>query len=153
MTLSDIDWVNDSISIIQSKTGSALTIPLIPDVGNALSAYILSERPKADTPVIFLRRVAPFQPLSDHSACYALVRRAFHHAGIRLGRERKGIHIMRHSVASRMLSNGVPVTTISLVLGHSNTSSTDVYLSTDEARMRVCALGIAGIPMNCGGLT
>lgn len=153
MTLSDIDWVNDTMSIIQSKTGNALKIPLTADVGNVLSAYILNERPKTDNPCVFLRFLAPFRPLSGHAACYALVRRAFHHAGIRLGSERKGIHVIRHSVASRMLSKGVPVTTISSVLGHSNKSSTDVYLQTDEARMRECALGIAGIPMNCGGLT
>ena len=153
MTMSDIDWVNDTISIIQSKTGNAFKIPLTADVGNVLSAYIRNERPKTDNPGVFLRLVAPFRPLSGHSACYALVRRVFHLAGIRLGSERKGIHVMRHSVASRMLSKGIAVTTISSMLGHSNKSSTDVYLSTDKARMRECALGIAGIPMNCGGLT
>lgn len=152
MTLSDIDWVNDTISITQSKTRIAFKIPLTADVGNVLSGYILNERPKTDNPCVFLTLGAPFRPLSDHSACYTLVRRAFHHAGIRLGSERKGIHVMRHSLASRMLSKGVAVTTISSMLGHSNKSSTDVYLQTDEARMRECALGIASIPMNCGGL-
>jgi integrase len=152
LTLSDIDWVNDSITIAQSKTGNAFNIPLTADVGNALSAYICNERPKADTPVVFLSRIAPFRPLSGHSACYALVQRVFHLAGIRLGSERKGIHVMRHTVASRMLARGVAVTTISSILGHSNKSSTDVYLSTDEARMSACVLEIAGIPMNCRGL-
>jgi len=152
MKLRDIDWVNDTISIVQSKRGASFKIPLTADVGNALSAYILNERPKTDNPCIFLRFQAPFIPLSDHSACYALVRRTFHRAGIRLNNERKGIHVMRHSAASRMLSRGVPVTTISSMLGHSNKYSTDVYLSTDEKRMRECVLSLAEIPMNCGGL-
>jgi len=152
MKLGDIDWVNDTILIAQSKTGSSYKIPLTADVGNVLSAYILKERPKTDNPCVFLRFLAPFRPLSDHSACYALVRRTFHKAGIRLGSERKGIHVMRHSSASRMLSRGVEVTTISQMLGHSNKSSTDVYLSTDEASMRECALGLAEIPVNCRGL-
>jgi integrase len=152
MKLRDIDWVNDTISIVQSKRGASFKIPLTADVGNALSAYILNERPKTDNPCIFLRFQAPFRPLSDHSACYALVRRTFHRAGIRLNNERKGIHVMRHSAASRMLSRGVPVTTISSMLGHSNKYSTDVYLSTDEKRMRECVLSLAEIPMNCGGL-
>lgn len=152
MTLSDIDWVNDTISIRQSKTRNAFNIPLTADVGNVLSDYILNERPKTDNPCVFLSLGGPIRPLSGHSACYGLVRRAFQHAGIRLGNERKGIHLMRHSLACRMLSKGVAVTTISSVLGHSNKSSTDVYLQTDEARMRACALGITNIPMNCGGL-
>ncbi len=152
MKLSDIDWVNDSISIVQSKTGKAFKLPLTADIGNPLSDYILKERPKTNTPYVFLRSLAPFRPLCGHSICYAIVRKAFLQAGIRLGNERKGIHVLRHSAASSMLSKGVEVTTISQMLGHSNKSSTDVYLSTDEARMRECALGIAEIPMNCGGL-
>jgi hypothetical protein len=33
-----------------------------------------------------------------------------------------------------------------------NKNSTDVYLATDERRMRECGLPLSGIPMNCGGL-
>ena len=149
---SDIDWINDTISIVQSKTGRLLKIPLTADVGNSLSSYIFTERPKTDSPIVFLRSLAPFVPLSGHSACYGIVRRAFTRAGIRLGHERKGIHMIRHSAASRMLSRGVPVTTISSMLGHADKTSTDVYLSTDYSGMRQCALSLAGIPMKCGGL-
>ena len=117
-----------------------------------LPSYMLTERPNADTPVVFLRFQAPHKPLSDHSACYAVVRRVFARAGIRGGAERKGIHILRHTVASRMLSRGVPLTTISTVLGHADKHSTDVYLATDERHMRECALPRAPIPTNCGGL-
>lgn len=153
MKLGDIDWRNDTISIRQAKTMTALIIPLTAEVGNALSAYILRERPPADSPCVFLRIIPPFVPLAGHTACYALVRKVFRQAGIRPGRERKGTHVLRHSAASRMLAKGVPVTTISTMLGHSDKSSTDVYLQTDEARMRDCALGLDDIPMTCGGLT
>jgi len=153
MKLSNIDWVNDTISIIQSKTGNPFIIPLTADVGNLLSSYILNERPGTDNPYIFLRSLAPFRPLSGHSACYAMVRKAFQQAGIRPGDERKGIHVIRHTVASMMLSKGVPVTTISSMLGHSNKRSTDRYLTTDMEHMKECAIDLAGIVMNCGGLT
>ena len=152
MRLRDIDWVNDTIFISQVKTGTPFKIPLVADVGNVLSAYILNERPKTDSLFVFLRSRAPFKELSGHSTCYALVRRAFHHAGIRLGSERKGIHVLRHSVASKMLSHGIPITTISSLLGHANKSSTEVYLSTNEEGMKACALDLSEIPMKCGGL-
>ena len=152
MKLSDIDWLNDTISIIQSKTGKPFKIPLTADVGNFLSSYILKDRPKTDSPHVFLRSVAPYRPLCSHAAFYAIVRKSFHQAGIRLGDERKGTHVLRHSVASMMLSKGVPVTTISSLLGHANKTSTDVYLVTDENRMRECALPLGEIPMSCGGL-
>lgn len=60
--------------------------------------------------------------------------------------------MIRHSVASRMLSHGVPIPIISSVLGHTNKASTEVYLATNELRMRECGLSLAEIPMNCGGL-
>ena len=151
--LPHLDWINDTITITQSKTGSAFKIPLTADVGNALSAYLLDERPSVDTSYVFLRCHAPFTVLSDHAACYAVLRRAFHQAGIRVGSERKGLHVLRHSAASRMLSKGVPVTTISTMLGHAHKASTDVYLATDEMRMKECALDLAKIPVKCAGLS
>ena len=51
-----------------------------------------------------------------------------------------------------MLSQGVPVTTISSMLGHASKNSTDVYLATDERRMRECGLPLTGIPMTCEDL-
>ncbi|HDN59293.1 MAG TPA: hypothetical protein ENF20_04980 [Candidatus Marinimicrobia bacterium] len=152
LKLEDIDWVNDTISIIQSKTGNPFKIPLAADIGNVLSSYILNDRPKTENPYVFLRSLAPFRPLSGHSTCYTVVRKTFHQAGIRLGNERKGIHVIRHSAASRMLSKGVPVTTISSMLGHSNKTSTDIYLTTDTESMRSCAIDLSEIPMNCKGL-
>jgi len=152
MKLSDIDWINDTVSVTQSKTGRPLMLPLTAGVGNSLSSYLLRERPSSDSPHVFLRSQAPFRALSDHAACYGVVRRCFARAGIRVGEERKGLHLLRHSAASRMLSQGVPVTTISSMLGHANKNSTDVYLATDERRMRECGLPLIGIPMTCEGL-
>ena len=151
--LPHIDWINDTTTITQSKTGSAFKIPLTADVGNALSAYLLDERPSVDTSYVFLRCHAPFTVLSDHAACYSVLRRAFHQAGIRVGSERKGLHVLRHSAASRMLSKGVPVTTISTMLGHAHKASTDVYLATDQMCMKECTLDLAKIPVNCAGLS
>lgn len=151
--LTDIDWINDTITIPQSKTGVPFKLPLTTDVGNALSTYLLEERPDTNTPRVFVRAIAPFTPLSGHSACYAVVRRAFHRAGIRVGSERKGVHLLRHSAASRMLSKGVPITTISSLLGHADKASTEIYLTTDRDRMRECALDLATIPVQCAGLS
>ena len=60
---------------------------------------------------------------------------------------------LRHSAASRMLSRGVPVTTISSMLGHAHKASTDRYLAIDQERMRECALDLSLIPVNCAGLS
>jgi integrase len=46
----------------------------------------------------------------------------------RLGMNGVGLHTLRHSAASMMLTGGVPLTTVSEVLGHASVAVTgDVY--------------------------
>ncbi len=152
LRLSEIDWKCDAISISQRKTSEPLVLPLLPAIGNAMARYIINDRPKSDSPYVFLSYSAPHTPLKDHSGCYAVVRNIFTRAGIRLGNELKGTRLLRHHVASKMLKNGVAVQTISLTLGHINPNSADIYLTTDDKKLRECALALSVIPMKVGGL-
>jgi integrase len=63
LKLDDIDWRNAEIKIIQNKTGKPLSLPLIREVGDALSDYILNARPKCDCREIFIRACAPYTKL------------------------------------------------------------------------------------------
>lgn len=118
LRLGDIDWKCDVISINQKKTNEPLALPLLPAIGNALARYILNDRPKSDSPYVFLSCNAPHKPLKEHSSCYTIVKNILSHAGVRLGNELKGTRLLRHHVASKMLKKGVAVQTISLTLGH-----------------------------------
>lgn len=152
LRLKDIVWHGDVINIVQKKTNEPLVLPLLPGIGNALVRYITNDRPKSDSPYIFLSRNAPHQPLKEHSSCYTIVRKIFSCAGVRVNNELKGTRLLRHHVASKMLRKGVAVQTISSTLGHVNPNSADVYLTTDEEKMRDCALTLAVIPMKVEGL-
>jgi integrase len=67
-------------------------------------------------------------------------------AGIRQGKtERKGFHCLRHTLAARLLAAETPLPVISSILGHRNKESTKIYLSTDLAHLRACALSLNGI--------
>jgi integrase len=55
LRLSDILWEAATISIVQQKTGSPLTLPLPIEVGNALARDILEGSPSCDIPNIFIR--------------------------------------------------------------------------------------------------
>ena len=152
LKLSDIDWKCDVISISQRKTNEPLVLPLLPAIGNAMARYIVNDRPKTDSPYVFLSYLAPHKPLKEHAACYAVVRNVFSCAGVRLGNELKGTRLLRHHVASKMLKKGVAIQTISLTLGHVNPNSAEIYLTTDEKKLRDCALTLSAIPMKVGGL-
>lgn len=147
LKLSDIDWHGDVINISLQKTNKPLVLPLLPAIGNALIRYIMNDRPKSDSSYVFLSFKAPHRPLKEHSACYAIVRKIFTHAGVRSGNELKGTRLIRHHVASKMLREGVAVQTISSTLGHVNPDSTDIYLTTDEENLRDCASTLSIIPM------
>jgi len=152
LKLNDIDWQCDLISINQRKTNEPLVLPLLPAIGNALARYIVNDRPKIDLPYVFLSYKAPHRPLKEHASSYAVVRNVFSRAGVRLGNELKGTRLLRHHVASKMLKKGVAVQTISLTLGHVNPNSADIYLTTEEKKLRDCALTLSAIPMKVGGL-
>lgn len=152
LKLSEVDWTNETIRINQKKTNAPLVLPLVPAIGNALARYILQERPKSKSPYLFLTSLAPCTPLQGHTTCYAIVRAVFRQAGIRLGGELKGTRLLRHHMASKMLRSGVAIQSISLTLGHVNPNSADVYLTTDDKKLRECALPLTGIPFKVGGL-
>lgn len=145
LKLSDIDWINETISFKQSKTGNPVCLPLTTAIGNAIASYISEERPKTDNDFLFVRLLAPFKPLAEHASCYAVVRRVFKQADISKDNRIFGMHMLRHNAASTMVKNEVPIATIAAILGHANTDTTDIYITTDEARLKECVLPMVGI--------
>lgn len=136
LKLGDIDWRSSSITIIQQKTGSPLSVPMAAAVQSALAGYILNHRPESDRPNVFLRDKAPHAPFSDHSAIYSATRRVLKKAGIEGG----GSLLLRRSAASRMLRSGASLPVISAVLGHASPETTNGYMEANEDAMRSCVL-------------
>jgi hypothetical protein len=66
LKLTDIDWVNGEIKLIQSKTENSLTLPLTNDVGEALRDYILHGRRNTGDSSIFQCLKSPYGALSGH---------------------------------------------------------------------------------------
>jgi integrase len=142
LKITDIDFVNDVITIIQQKTSKPLELPLRATYGNAISEYLVNERPQSNSTYLFLSSSAPFRPLVAHGAYYAIILNAFRAAGIEKPERICGTRFTRHNAASHMLKSGIPLYDVSAALGHSNPNSVDVYLATDEKMMVECCLPI-----------
>ena len=140
LKLSDINWTNETISFRQSKTGNLVCLPLILSVGNAIVEYITEERPEVRSEYLFLSETIPHLPLQSHSSCYGIVKRCFQKAGIEKSGRIFGMHMLRHNVASTMIRNEVPIEIIAAILGHSTPDTTDIYITTDEKRLKFCVL-------------
>ena len=50
----NIDWESNTINIIQYKTGNPLSLPLLPDVGNAIVDYLQYGRKQSSCNKVFL---------------------------------------------------------------------------------------------------
>ena len=140
-----IDWEKETISVIQSKTDVPLTIPMHVNAGNALFDYITKER-NTETDYLFVTgKNLPFKS-SDVSCC---VTRIFKAAGIRQNKtDRRGTHIFRHHLATKLLENEVAHPVISQTLGHTDPVSVQAYLSADTKHLRQCSLSIEEYPLD-----
>lgn len=97
MKMSEIDFVNNTISITQQKTGKPLTQPLLPDVGWALIDYLQYGRPKSESPFVFLRLVTPYEKLGDNDNMGYVIRKYANAAGVmKAGNHKRcGFHMLR----------------------------------------------------------
>lgn len=140
---SHIDWVNHRISLIQVKTGEPLSLPLPKDVGWAIIDYMKNGRPKSDAPEIFLRLAAPYVSLTNFDNILVRYMRL---AGVSTERLRHhGLHILRHTTATRMLEKNIPITDIQGVLGHVNCETTMTYVGIDIKQLAECAMEVPSV--------
>jgi site-specific recombinase XerD len=142
LKLSDLRWSENVIELVQSKTRNLLRLPLLRDVGWAIIDYLQNGRPHSEHPEVFLTCTVPIRPFGLNScALNAILTKRIQQAGVRVSSEvPKGMHSLRHTLASAMLANDVELPVISSVLGHVTSEATSVYLHTDIARLRECAL-------------
>jgi integrase len=146
LRLGDIDWRTTRITVTQFKTGELVVLPLLADVGEAISAYLSHGRPAdALSDRVFVRAKAPHVPLASKDLHY-VASRAFTRSGVTpRGGTGRGMRVLRASLATRMLESDAPLPVIAGALGHRGTSSVKHYLSADEQHMRACCLDFAGI--------
>ena len=152
LLLEDIDWIHDTISITQQKTGKPLTLPLSATVGNTLYDYIHDERPAVSIHEVFVTLRSPFRRIVSGDCCN-IATVIMKQAGIRTNKgDRRGLHLFRHHLATGMLAHEVPATIISEVLGHASPNSIQAYLSADFTHLKACSLSIEQFPLREGVL-
>lgn len=141
LRFTNIDWENELIRLTQMKTGNPLELPLLQDVGEAIIHYLKGARPKSESDHVFIRQVPPYTEFNP-GAVGALVRYHLLKSGIHLEGKKKGSHVLRHSLARRLLEHEIPLPVISEILGHTNTETTLTYLRINITELRKCALEV-----------
>lgn len=148
LTWDDVDYDNKTLSITKSRTGtykdvtslittpktnaSNRVIPLTDNVIEELKAE--QERQQADKTLLgntyadnhnFVIRNKLGKPYTNLSCINRVISRLMDKAGLK----HCTIHGLRHTVASILDSNGIPIQEISILLGHENIKTTEsIYI-------------------------
>src|SRR5208282_5989709 len=123
----DLLWEEGTL-VISGKSRRQTRLPLPQGVGEAILYYLRHGRPHNVSDRIFITSTAPFVPIS-RQAVGQTVARAIRRTGI--SAPSKGSHLLRHSVATRMLHEGVSLPAISALLRHASIETTTVYAKVD----------------------
>ena len=141
LRLDDIDWEHDCL-LVRGKAARMAQLPLPADVARAMARYIQRDRPRCDCRVLFIRDHAPLSGLTRAGAIATIVRRAVRTAGVKSART--GAHLLRHSLATDMLSRGASLDEIGEILRHRSADTTAIYAKVDLTALRTLALAWPG---------
>ena len=140
LKMDDFCWEEKKLVFIQSKTKTPLSLPLTQEIGWAVIDYLKYGRPKIDDPHVFVRHLAPFLPFSEGDHLHQLIKKYMELGHIPTLKKKRGMHSLRHTMASVLLEKDTPLSTISDILGHIDTESTAVYLKVDIKKLKECSL-------------
>jgi len=145
LQFSNLDWERNEIRLTQYKTANPISLPLLSDVGNAIIDYLRYGRFKSESQQVFISSRAPYVPASKSTVCSA-IQEVISKSKVKTDGRHHGPHSLRHSLASCLLKNEVPIPVISEVLGHTKTDTTMKYLRIDLTSLTKCTLPVPSIP-------
>lgn len=139
LKVGDINWNSEELSIVQSKTGNPLKLPIRPAVGNALYDY-LSERANLESDSPLFENIQLQGGHLSAKAVSNIVRFMLKSYGVRVNGGQKGLRVMRHHLATDLIANGIPSSVVSAILGHASPESVYPYVDAVIDKLRGCAL-------------
>jgi integrase len=104
--------------------------------GTAIAAYLKQERPKTNNRAVFVRRLAPRDLPIGPDLVRKTIRQAFARAGLPYTRS----HLLRHTMANRLLAAGSSLKEVADVLRHRSLNTTMIYAKLDSRTLIEVAL-------------
>jgi site-specific recombinase XerD len=136
LSLDDIDWRAGTITLRHTKGRRDDVLPLPATTGAAIAAYLKHERPKTRNRAVFVRHVAPRDQPAGPDLVRKTIRQAFKRAGLPYTRS----HLLRHTMANRLLAGGSSLKEVADVLRHRSLNTTLIYAKLDSRKLAEVAL-------------
>jgi integrase len=136
LELEDIDWEAGTLRIRKGKSLRVDVLPLPQTTGRAIAAYLRSERPTTVNRHVFVRHVAPVDEPIRPDVVRNTVRLAYRRCGLPYTR----VHILRHTLASRLLETGGTLKEVADMLRHRDLDTSMIYAKVDIGRLAAVAM-------------
>lgn len=147
MKLSNIDWMNRKIRLLQTKTHSPLVVELNGSIMNALADYVLSCRPECKVPEVFVTVKAPYRKLTGNFG--RMVDKYCGKAKVEKIPLR-AFHSFRRAFETVLVTNGVPIETVSRMMGHGTIIEDKPYITHNRKQTSFVAMDFSDVPIQCG---
>jgi site-specific recombinase XerD len=141
LSLDDIDWHAGTITLRHTKGRRVDILPLPIVTGEAIARYLELERPKTSNRAIFVRNVAPRDAPIGADLIRVTIRQAYARAGLPYTRA----HLLRHTMANRLLASGSSLKEVADVLRHRSLNTTMIYAKLDSRSLSAVAMPWPGI--------
>jgi site-specific recombinase XerD len=134
--LDDIDWSAATITLRGTKGRREDVMPLPAATGQAIADYLKYERPPTSNRAVFVRNIAP----RDQPVGPDLIRKSIRQAYARAGLPYTRSHLLRHTMASRLLAGGSSLKEVADVLRHRSLNTTLIDAKLDSKNLAEVAL-------------
>lgn len=136
LLIDDIDWREGTVTLKGTKSRRQDILPLPMATGHALANYLQHERPATPNRALFFcRRDSRNIPITTY-AVQNVIRRACRRAGL----PDSGSHLLRHTLACRLVKNGSSLKEVADVLRHRSLETTRIYAKLDVPNLAEVAL-------------
>lgn len=136
LRLDDIDWIAATITLRRTKSCREDVMPLPAATGRAIANYLKYERPQTTNRGVFVRNIAPRDQPVGPDLVHKAIRQAYARAGLPYTRS----HLLRHTMASRLLDGGSSLKEVADVLRHRSLNTTLIYAKLDSRNLAAVAL-------------
>jgi site-specific recombinase XerD len=143
LVLEDVRWRDAQVQIRRTKGRRDRAVPLLQEAGTALADYIIRARPDCDSRRVFLQHRPPVRPIDSSTVISRIVRSALRRTGIAL-KGPLGAHLIRHSLATQLVSQRRPINEVAELLGHRSIDTTAIYVKVATPQLADVALAFPG---------
>ena len=134
LSTDDVDLTRDEFSV-RGKGDKVRVVFLSDDAKSAIARYIKARKDMSDA--LFIQYGKNAKNADDPRLSPRAVQRLIKHYAVKAGITRKVTpHVIRHSFATDLLSNGADLRSVQALLGHAHIGTTQIYTHVTDKHLR-----------------